>query len=39
MACGLKRCNCQKTRFLTGFSPFSGPNWPILSPTVAYERQ
>ena len=19
---GLKRCNCQKTRFLTGFSPF-----------------
>jgi hypothetical protein len=39
MIYGLNRYEIQKTRFLTGFSPFSGQKRPVLSLIVAFERQ
>ena len=39
MIYGLNRYEIKKTRFLTGFSPFSGQNQPVLILIVAFERQ
>ena len=39
MIYGLNRYEIKKTRFLTGFSPFSGQNRLILDLVVAFERQ
>ena len=39
MIYGLNRYEIKKTRFLTGFSPFSGQKQPYFASFVAFERQ